>query len=88
MTIVTKDSVQQRSDRISAFVDEVRRYLYNECMNQSVSVVAVDCYCHDMFTCMNRTSSEYTFLELLHMLDSDTFLVEAFARYRSAVEIR
>ena len=88
MTIVSKDLVQRRSDRIAAFVDEVRRYLYNECMNQSVSVVAVDCYCHDMFVCMNRTTTEYTFLELLKMLNNDLFLVEAFSRYRAAVEIR
>ncbi len=85
MAIISTDSVHHRSERISAFVDEVRRYLYNECMNQYVSVVAVDCFCHDMFVCMNRSTSEFTFLELLHMLNGDAFMTEAFTRYKFAV---
>lgn len=85
MAIVSNDICRQRADRITAFIDEVRRYLYNECFNNSVTVVAIDCFCHDMFVCMNRTTTEYTFLELLRMLNSDAFLTEAFSRYCAAV---
>ena len=85
MDIISKDATQHRSDRIRAFVDEVRRYLYNECMNQYISVVAVDCFCHDMFVCMNRNNSEFGFLELLHLLNGEDFMVEAFERYKIAV---
>lgn len=85
MAIVSKDVCRERSDRIHAFVDEVRRYIYNECFDHRVTVVAIDCFCHDMFVCMNRTNSDYTFLELLRMLQSDAFMKEAFSRYCSAV---
>jgi hypothetical protein len=85
MAIVSRDDVLfRRTERLHSFVDEVRRYLYNECFNQNVSVVAVDCFCHDMFICMARTAGDYSFMELLHMLSSDTFLREAFSRYKSA----
>jgi hypothetical protein len=83
MTIVTRDT-QHRSDRIGAFVDEVRRYIYNECMNNHLSVSAIDCFCHDMFVCMNRTKVDYPFLELLNMLNNDLFLKEAYLRYQTA----
>lgn len=85
MAIVTKDVCRERADRIHAFVDEVRRYIYNECFDRNVSVVAIDCFCHDMFLCMNRTTNEYTFLELLRMLQSNDFMDEVFSRYLSAV---
>ncbi len=85
MTIVSRDACNHRTDRISAFVEEVRRYLYNECLNQYISVSAIDCFCHDMFICMNRTNSEYSFMELLHMLGSEIFMAEAFSRYKSAI---
>ncbi len=86
MAIVSQGDVFcRRNERLSAFVEEVRRYIYNECFNQGVSVVAVDCFCHDMFVCLNRGNEDYSFLELLRMLSSDSFLNEAFTRYRSAV---
>jgi hypothetical protein len=84
MAIVSQDDLFcRRTERLTAFVDEVRRYIYNECFNQKVSVVAVDCFCHDMFVCMARVAGDYSFVELLRMLSSDAFLKEAFARYRS-----
>lgn len=85
MAIVTKDVCRERADRIRAFVDEVRRFIYNECFDRNVTVVAIDCFCHDMFLCMNRTNTEYSFLELLRMLQSDEFMSEVFARYTAAV---
>lgn len=85
MAIVTKDVCRDRADRINAFIDEVRRYVYNECFDRNVTVVAIDCFCHDMFLCMNRASSEYSFLELLKMLQSDQFMNEIFSRYLTAV---
>lgn len=85
MAIVSQgDLFCRRTERLQAFVDEVRRFIYNECFNQSVTVVAVDCFCHDMFICLHRTDGDYTFVELLRMLSSDTFLNEAFTRYKSA----
>ncbi len=85
MAIVSQDDLFcRRTERLHAFVDEVRRFIYNECFNQNVSVVAVDCFCHEMFLCMARTAGDYSFLELLHMLNSDTFMREAFSRYKSA----
>jgi hypothetical protein len=85
MNIVSRDDLfNRRADRLRAFVDEVRRYIYNQCFNQGVSVVAVDCYCHDMFTCLIRDSSDYSFMELLHMLCSESFLDHAFSGYKSA----
>ena len=85
MSIITKSKVEQRSDRINTFVDEVRRYVYNECFNQGISVSTVDCFCYDMFICMNRNESEYGFFDLLHMLTNNIFMDEVFARYKNRV---
>ena len=85
MSIIVKSKVEKRSDRISAFVDEVRRYVYNECFNQGISVNTVDCFCYDMFICMNRNEAEYGFFDLLHMLTNSVFMVEVFARYKNRV---
>lgn len=81
MTVVTRNN---RSDRIGAFVDEVRRCIYNDCMNNKVSVGSIDCFCHDMFVLMNKDKSEYEFVELLRMLQNDVFLKEVYLRYRKA----
>lgn len=84
MSIVTQgDLFCRRAERLHAFVDEVRRFIYNECFNNNVSVVSVDCFCHDMFVCMAR-NGDYSFLELLHMLNNDNFMQEAFSRYKTA----
>ncbi len=85
MAIVSKDVCRERSERLHAFVDEVRRFIYNECFDRQVTVVAIDCFCHDMFLCMNRTNSEYNVIELLRMLQSDEFMKEVFSRYCAAV---
>lgn len=76
-----------RTERLHAFMDEVRRLIYNECFNKDISVASVDCFCHDMFICMNRDSGEYTFPELLGMLTSTRFIGETFNRYQYASSI-
>lgn len=85
MSIVTR-TTRERSERIGSFVDEIRRYIYNECMNNHQTVNAIDCFCHDMFACMNRSKPEYAFMELLGMLNNDEFLKEAYRRYCVATE--
>lgn len=85
MAIISQYACRERTDRIQSFVDEVRRFIYNECFDKQVPVSAIDCFCHDMFAGMNRANAEYSFFELLHLLNSDTFMEEAFVRYYSAI---
>lgn len=84
MELVHQELVCHRTARLRSFVDETRRYIYNRCLDDGVSLASVDCFCHDLFVCMNRRSSDFGFVELLRMLNSKDFLEEIFLRYKFA----
>ncbi len=72
----------RRTERLHCFFEEVRRYLFNRCIDSNTSVVAVDVFSHELFIHFCK-QPEHDFMSLLMLLTSDDFLEETFSRYQN-----
>lgn len=81
MSVISQGELYcRRTERLQAFCDEVRRYMYNRCINEHVNTRGVEMYCNELFLSLAR-GKEFTFGDLLKMLNNDDFLDEVFYRY-------
>lgn len=85
MAIVSQGELfTRRTERLQSFFDEVRRYLYNRCIDENTPIMAIDFFVNELFIHFCKMN-ELPFMELLRMLTGDSFLEETYARYKTVL---
>lgn len=68
--------------RVRTFTNEIRRYLYIRCVEDTVSVAMVESFIHDLYAAMIRRPRDCTQERLCGYLASTAFYKVIWKRYK------
>lgn len=71
----------RRTQRLSLFCKEIKRILYNRCIDHNFPLTGIEYFVEEHFICMQYHDLEYPLESLLLMLKDDEYLDNTFQRY-------